>query len=73
MLALRLTASRLALLHGRDLAAALAALHVSERRLRGVPAQEALADPELRDLVVFALSEEGLTLLGGEDPAEGEP
>jgi tetratricopeptide (TPR) repeat protein len=54
--ALRETASRIALLHVGDARAALAGLLRSERRLAGVSPAQAVAHPELRDLVLFALS-----------------
>ncbi len=63
-LGLRLTATRLAFLHGGDLTAALTALRVSERRLRRLTPAEVLADLELQDLLGFAFSHEGSSIVG---------
>jgi hypothetical protein len=62
--ALRRTANRVALLYAGDPGAALSALAQLDRRIEGGaldPAQ-ALALPDLRDLAVFALSDEFLEL-----------
>ncbi|HTT71196.1 MAG TPA: hypothetical protein VMG32_08220, partial [Anaeromyxobacteraceae bacterium] len=60
--ALRQSASRVALLHAGCVHAALTGLLQGEPRLRGLPRDQALAHPDVRDLTAFAISEEGLAL-----------
>ncbi|HTP26363.1 MAG TPA: hypothetical protein VMK12_11990 [Anaeromyxobacteraceae bacterium] len=60
--ALRQTSSRVALLHGGDLRAGLAALAASEKGLSGMSLAQLLASPDLVDLASCALSESHLAL-----------